>query len=160
MTVLGEKEKRMTLGGHHVVIDVYHYGDGADTTASTFTVSVYGTCGEKYNWVSMSGYMLEPRTDSSLATTAGSDTAIPPGSYPVSQRADQKWELSGVEGRSNIQIHTGNTGANTTGCLMPATKMSYKNGNYYVPGGYSSSAFNQLQDIMSEYGDMITLVVH
>jgi hypothetical protein len=162
MPVFTKEEEREIVGGAHVIIDVYRYGFGPDSTASTFTVSVVGSCGQTESYYpSMSGYMLEPRVDASLATTSGSDTAIPSGSYFVYQRADLKWELSGVEGRSYIQIHTGNSGSDTTGCLMPGGQMSTdSSGDYYIPVGKFSSSFSQLSQIMAEYGDMITINIH
>ncbi len=97
--VLNEKEMKLIIGGHYVTIDVYRYGYGTDSTLSTFSVSVLETCGQTEPcYPTLSGYMLEPRVDNDLATTAGSDTAIPAGSYTVYRRDDGKWELMGVYG--------------------------------------------------------------
>lgn len=147
------------MGGHHVIIDVYRYGYGSDSTTSTFTVNVLGTCGQTEPYYpTLSGYMLEPRVDSYFVTTAGSDTAILPGKYTVFQRSDGKWELQGVEGRSWIQIHIGNTAENTEGCFLPGYGVGYANGDYSV--SESTAMFNELSRIMSKYGDLITIVVH
>ena len=49
-------------------------------------------------------------------------SAIPDGSYPGTLRYDHpdRWriELQGVPGRTNVQIHTGNTPDDTEGCIL------------------------------------------
>ena len=50
-------------------------------------------------------------------------SAIPPGEYPATIRTDatKGWriELSEVPNRTNVQIHVGNTTADSRGCLLP-----------------------------------------
>lgn len=61
------------------------------------------------------------------AATGASNTAsrIPAGTYNATTRADGAlgWriELQGTAPRTNIQIHVGNTPADTTGCILPGT---------------------------------------
>lgn len=61
------------------------------------------------------------------AATGNSATAsrIPAGTYNATVRADGplgwRLELQGTAPRTNIQIHVGNTPADTTGCILPGT---------------------------------------
>jgi hypothetical protein len=146
MPVLTEQERRDTIGGYHVIITMNRYGYGTNATASTFTATAYDNCGNVVG-TSISGYMLEPATNYDLSTTSGSDTAIASGSYSIIKRNDGKYEITGVPGRSGILIHTGTTGGNTTGCLMPGTTMSYSNSSN---SDNSSSNYNGSN---SDYGD-------
>ncbi|OPY91217.1 MAG: hypothetical protein A4E72_00234 [Syntrophus sp. PtaU1.Bin208] len=65
--------------------------------------------------------------DRENAGTNDSATAgrIPAGTYQAHVRTDGPlgWriELEGVPGRTNIQIHVGNTPEDTTGCILPGT---------------------------------------
>jgi hypothetical protein len=158
--VLSEEAQRAIVAGHNVTIELFRSGYGTESTLSTFNLSVTGTCGQTESYYpSVSGYMLEPQVNSDLATTAGSDTAIPAGTYTVYKRPDGKWELSGVEGRSYIQIHPGNTGDDTTGCFLPGYGASVdSDGNYSV--SESNSMYETMSQIMEQYGDMITIIIH
>lgn len=57
------------------------------------------------------------------ANNAPQISSIPKGEYSATIRDDGKlgWriELIGVPGRNNIQLHIGNTIADSTGCLLP-----------------------------------------
>lgn len=54
-------------------------------------------------------------------------SAIPDGTYPGTLRYDHadRWriELSGVPGRTSVQIHTGNTPDDTEGCILVGLKL-------------------------------------
>jgi hypothetical protein len=132
-----------------VEICVTRNGYGNDTTVGTFSATAYTADGRIIN--SMTGYILEPRTDTNLCTTRGSDTAIMAGLYNVVKvAATGRYTLENVPGRTGIQIHSGNTGGHTEGCLLPGSSSSYVNGDYLV--GNSRNTNNALYDLMDRYG--------
>jgi hypothetical protein len=145
MPVLSIEEQREIIGGVSITIDVTRYGEGTNTTVSTFTATLTRDNGTT---ASISGYMLEPRTDSDQCDVAGSDTAICPGSFSLYKRSDGKYELIGVPGRSYIQIHKGSTGDDTTGCLLVGNGVSYNNGDYSVSG--TTTIFTTLSALLDE----------
>ncbi|WP_366521810.1 DUF5675 family protein [uncultured Proteiniphilum sp.] len=100
----------------------------------------------------LSGYMLQPATNPLLPTTEGSDTAIPCGSYDVQATygGNYKWEITDVEGRSAIKIHSGTDHTNTSGCFIPGNSYQMTNGDYSVYG--SKTTFNALDSILEQYG--------
>jgi hypothetical protein len=158
MPVLTAEEERQIVGGYKVIIDVVRSSGGADSTLSTFTVTVYEDDGiTAASGISgYSGFMLEPRLDPSLAQTEGSDTAISSGTYDLFWRADRnRFQLEDVPGRSGIQIHAGNSGNETTGCLLPGTGYSEHdsgsgNTDYSVTG--STTALSGITNILNAYG--------
>jgi hypothetical protein len=164
MPVLSEEDKSKIIGGDYVIITMDRYGYGNTTTASTFNVSIFNDSGTMIG-EPIIGYMLEPETNYNLSTTSGSGTAISSGSYSIIHRADGKYEIVGVPGRSGILIHTGNSGGDTTGCLIPGTSLNYSgstsnessdpdntSGDYTIPGGASTPMYNILAEIMQNHG--------
>lgn len=105
----------------NVVVNTNRLYYGSDATISAFLATAYDNNGNVID--SIEGYFLEPLTDYELATTEGSDTAIMPGTYSIvpksSSKQRYKWYISNVDGRSGIAIHSGKSGSNTTGCLIP-----------------------------------------
>jgi hypothetical protein len=154
MPVLSEEEQTNVVGGYHVVITVTRCGYGNNSTVSMFTATAYDNCGQVVG-TPISGYMLEPATNYDLATTAGSDTAISAGSYSVVYRADGRYEITGVPGRSGILIHTGASVYDTTGCFLPTTSVNFvdNSGSSYVynPSSDSVSYYNSSSDSASYY---------
>jgi natural product precursor len=131
---MSEKEKIDCVGGDHVFINVNRTSSGPNSTLSSFTCNSYDY---EYSLIStISGYFLEPRYDSALSTTSGSDTAICEGSYyivPSTYHGENSYALSNVPGRTGIQIHPGNTGDDTTGCFLPgASYYELSSGDYGV----------------------------
>lgn len=73
-------------------------------------------------------------------------SCIPPGTYTCSKRVSQKrglvfW-IDDVPGRSDVQIHAGNTTNHTSGCVLLGTRVNYDH-NYL----YNSKA--AVQDFMN-----------
>lgn len=135
----------------YVKITVNRVKFGKTTTLSNFEACAYNSSGEKLN--SVTGYFLEPEFDESRNTIDGSDTAIPGGTYDVEPSTYHGrsgfFEIKGVSGRSAIKIHSGNTGADTEGCLMPGTGCSFdeSTGDYRVT--QSKAKFNELRDFLN-----------
>jgi hypothetical protein len=46
------------------------------------------------------------------------ESCIPGGTYHIKKVSAEKWEVLNVPGREGIQIHAGNTAADTTGCIL------------------------------------------
>ena len=66
---------------------------------------------------------------------------------PGTEKACMVWELRGVVGRSEIQIHIGNQVSNSLGCILPATDLSV-NAKDKLWGASSGRAFDKLMDHM------------
>jgi hypothetical protein len=102
------------VGPAQVTIHIDRETETANSTQSTLTV---GTA-------NLQTLELPDRNN---AATNNSDTAgrIPAGNYNAHVRTDGPlgWriELENVPGRANIQIHVGNTPADSTGCILPGT---------------------------------------
>jgi hypothetical protein len=76
-------------------------------------------------------------------------SCIPVGRYPAHRRLSQKrntelFELEHVPGRSNIEIHVGNTTADTEGCVLLGTNYGQVNGQQGITG--SRDAFRKFMD--------------
>jgi hypothetical protein len=63
------------------------------------------------------------------------ESCIPPGEYEFSfmpksssGRYRNCYHIKGVPGRSEILIHTGNTSANTKGCILPGKRKGWLSG--------------------------------
>lgn len=64
-------------------------------------------------------------------------SCIPPGEYTAHRRLSPKrnaelFELDAVPGRSNIEIHVGNTTADTEGCILVGTSFGTVNGQHGI----------------------------
>jgi hypothetical protein len=157
MPVLNEEAQRNIIGGTHVIINVQRYGFGSDTTASYFTATAYDDNGNVIG--SQIGYMLEPATEYSLCNVAGSDTSICAGTYSMSYY-NNHYYVNGVNGRSGIQIHAGNNGGDTSGCLMPGDSIGFSNENYYIPNTHSGGTTTALYEFLNKYsGTGITITI-
>ena len=97
--------------------------------------------------------------DRNNASTGNSNTAgrIPAGTYTAHIRTDgtRGWriELENVPGRTNIQIHVGNTPNDITGCALVGTSR----GQDRVNG--SVNARNQIQNEVQNAGQNVTIQV-
>lgn len=75
-------------------------------------------------------------------------SSIPPGTYAGILRYDHtdqwKIQLTGVPGRSNVQIHTGNTPDDTEGCIIIGKQL----GDYLcsIKPGTSAPAYRDLKN--------------
>lgn len=85
------------------------------------------------------------------------DTCIPAGRYKLFIRPNAETrhdydviELKDVPGRTNIQIHIGNTLANTEGCILVASGWSAPG----VLAGNSSTTYHRLLDHVRELLEM------
>lgn len=74
-------------------------------------------------------------------------SSIPVGTYNGILRYDHsdQWriELQGVPGRTNVQIHTGNTPDNTEGCILIGKELD--SSLCAIKGGTSKPAYNALK---------------
>lgn len=126
MPVLSNSEQSSIVGGS-VKISVNRLGYGENSTLSAWQATAYDVLGNAVSTIS--GYFLEPGCDYDNCTTSGSDTAIAPGTYDVLASTYNGhygyYEISNVEGRYGIKIHSGNTGADTLGCLLPGSSYEY-----------------------------------
>lgn len=154
MPVLSRECLEEFIGGGEVRIGVNRNGYGSDSTASMFIANAYDDKGNLIG--SMSGYFLEPGFNPELSKTSGSDTAIPAGTYsliPCYHNGQSGfYEVSGVDGRSAVHIHPGNSGSDTLGCFLPGSSSGYDSGsdNYYVNG--SKAKWTEFTNFLNSYG--------
>jgi hypothetical protein len=76
---------------------------------------------------------------------------IPAGEYSAHRRLSPKraielFELDAVPGRSNIEIHVGNTTADTEGCILLGTHFGTVNGQHGIVE--SRAAFKHWMDLL------------
>ena len=109
--------------GVRVVVNLNRTDFGNDSTLGHYMATAYDDSGHVVGQIT--GVMLEPGRDYDRETVAGSDTAIPSGTYSVVPSTyhgkSGYYQVAGVPGRSAILIHPGNTGSDTLGCLLPGT---------------------------------------
>ncbi|OJX91988.1 MAG: hypothetical protein BGP01_06820 [Paludibacter sp. 47-17] len=154
MPVLSEEVQSSFIGGGTVKITVNRSFYGDNSTMSYFLATAYDDNGNVIS--SMSGMFLEPTVDYDRSTVENSDTAIKYGTYNVVPSTFNGqtgyYEVTGVEGRTNIKIHLGNTGDDTTGCLLPGTTGYYNSttGESTVTG--SKNMMDQLRNFLGSYG--------
>lgn len=138
----------------HVTIGVNRFGYGETSTCSVFIMQAYDRDGNVID--TASGFFLEPGYDLERNTIAGSDTAIPSGSYPVipayHRGKSGYFEISDVSGRSAIHFHIGNTGADTEGCFLPGSNYSYNPVTNEYTVGNSTVAMNKFRSFINKYG--------
>ena len=155
MPVLSEDVQSSLFGGGTVNITVNRSFYGDNSTMSYFLVTAYDDSGNVIS--SMSGMFLEPTTDYDRCTISGSDTAIKYGTYDVvpSTYKGQSgyYEVSGVEGRTGIKIHAGNTGYDTEGCLIPGTSGYYNSGTGESTVSHSVDKLIELTNFLDQYGN-------
>jgi hypothetical protein len=68
--------------------------------------------------------------------------------HPGTKNEYLVWELRGVEGRSQIQIHPGNKVSHSLGCILPASTLTAKGENLF--GASSRTAFKTFMAKMGE----------
>lgn len=80
------------------------------------------------------------------------DSRIPPGTYTCkahySEAHPGSWELLNVEGRTNILIHSGNTEADTKGCILVGMAAGSISGTPRVNG--SKDAMTLLKGFLTD----------
>lgn len=155
MPVIGEIEQRNYVGGTNDRVNIYvrrssSVGEG---TISSFTATAYDDFGNPIREVT--GFFLEPRVDSTLAMTSGSDTAIEPGTYTLSKSTYKGntgfYQVDNVPGRTNIKIHAGNYHGDTEGCFLPGTSHGIdSSGNAAV--WRSNDKREELTSLLDEHG--------
>ncbi len=152
-----EENPRRRVQGTKVVVNTNRLHYGNDATISAFLATAYDKKGNAID--SIEGYFLEPNTDYELATTENSDTAVMPGTYSIvpkwSSRQKYKWYLKDVEGRTGIAIHGGESGRNTTGCLIPGRayrESVNREGNSYIVSGAKEKT-KELFEFFETYGN-------
>lgn len=135
---------------------------GNDSTMSKFLATAYDENG--FVIATLEGVFLEPGTYYEESKVAGSDTSIAAGTYeviPSTYNGDPGYyEVSGVEGRSQIKIHRGVDGKNTTGCFLPGEtgSLNHSTGEYEV--SESTKKLKELNKFLDNYGkDGITISV-
>ncbi|MEY8685302.1 DUF5675 family protein [Bacteroides sp. AN502(2024)] len=138
--------------GVRVVVNLNRTDFGNDSTLGHYMATAYDAAGCVVGQIT--GVMLEPGRDYDRETVAGSDTAIPSGTYNVvpSTYHGQSgyYQVEGVSGRSAILIHPGNTGNDTLGCLLPGTTGVTGVGDPTVSN--SRSACSELFDFFERNG--------
>ena len=87
-------------------------------------------------------------------------SAIPSGEYPASIRTDgtKGWriELSNVPGRTNVQIHVGNTTADSRGCLLPGKTIE----DSLCKVSESKAAMDLIRDALQQSVPITVKIVH
>lgn len=146
--------------GVNISVNREFYGD--KSTMSKFVATAYDEYGNVIG--TLTGMFLEPGTYYDQSKVAGSNTAITAGTYKVIpstfQGKDGYYEITGVEGRSGIKIHIGNTNIDTTGCFLPGTSgaLNPSSGEYEVSD--SGKKLKELNNFLDQYGkDGITINV-
>lgn len=128
------------------------YGDSS--TMSYFVATAYDSGGNVI--ATLSGMFLEPGAYYDRSKVEGSDTAIMPGTYKVVESTFKGepgyYEVSGVEGRTAIKIHSGRTGKHTSGCFLPGVSGSLNpsTGEYQVSDSDAKS--KELTNFLNRYG--------
>ena len=144
-----------TMQYTYVKISTNRYDYGDNSTISQYTAWAYSQDGDVID--SISGYFLEPETDYGRSNQAGSDTAIPSGTYEIhpysSAKHPNSFQIDGISGRDKVLIHTGNTGGDTEGCFLPGTNEGTpeKDGSPTVVG--SKAEYKELKDFINKYGN-------
>lgn len=77
---------------------------------------------------------------------------IPAGTYPAHRKLSPKrgyevFELENVPGRTNIEIHIGNTTADTEGCILLGSNVGMVNGQHGITG--SAAAFRKFMSLLT-----------
>jgi len=160
MPIINKLEQTFFIGGDFfIIIKVKRSQFGANSTVSTYTTEVWDHCGNKIDWIpSQSGVFLEPKYDPSKATIEGSNTAIKAGMYTVTKRANGRYDVNNVPGRTDVEIHTGTTYGNTTGCLLAGKSATKSGDDFQITAGTSSLAFAELGSLIDTYGSGIGCV--
>ena len=68
--------------------------------------------------------------------------------HPGTEKEILVWELRGVEGRTQIQIHPGNKIAHSLGCILPCSSLAAQDDELF--GSYSRKAFDSFMDMMGD----------
>jgi hypothetical protein len=151
LPTMSKNEQITCTGGNNVVVNVTRFATSSNSTLSYFNCLSYDDCGNCIG--SFSGYFLEPAYNSYFETVSGSDYAISAGSYlvvPSTYRGSESYEISNILGRFGVKIHSGNTGEDTTGCLLPGSDADAWEGDYSVSNSIASK--NQLFETFRQNG--------
>lgn len=155
LPILSKEDQASMIGGDSVRISVNRTYYGDNSTMSHFAARAYDDSGNIISEIT--GVFLEPTTDPERSRISGSDTAIPAGTYDVvpSTYKNQSgyYEISGVDGRSAIKIHAGNTGDHTEGCLLPGTTGIYDEESGESTVSESGPMLKKLTEMMDKHGD-------
>jgi len=112
------------------IVFVGLYSTVAIATPSDFRLTIArkhrsGTCTSGY--LAVNGEIIAYTLELPWRGNAPLISSIPDGSYGAILRYDHadNWriELSGVPGRGNVQIHTGNTPDDTEGCILVGLRL-------------------------------------
>ena len=155
LNILYEYARNNPSTGPCVRVSTSRTGYGTSSTLSVYLATAYDGQGNIIKQTT--GYFLEPVVDGDHNTTEGSDTANPAGEYDIVPSTfhgnSGYYEISGVEGRTRILIHPGNTGENTTGCLLPGTNYNYNEENNEYTVSDSTSKFRELRNMFRQFGN-------
>jgi len=111
-----------------------------------FAYSPIGTFGRLYV-ADRVFYTVEPP----WKDNAVNESCIPEGSYGIRKDTSGEfrgYEITNVSGRTQIEMHVGNTEDDTWGCICPGLNLGYVKGKWAVAN--SKAAFRELRQVMAE----------
>ena len=111
-----------------------------------FAYSPVGTFGRLYV-ADRVFYTVEPP----WRNNAVNESCIPEGSYGIRKDMSGEFrgfEITNVSGRTQIEMHVGNTEDDTLGCICPGLNLGYVKSKWAVVN--SKAAFRELKQVMAE----------
>lgn len=134
-------------------LDRIHFGE-------TFTV------GKLFNGRDFLCYTIEDKVREVIGKPVAEwkiagKTAIPKGYYPVTVTMSNRFKrelplLSNVEGFEGVRIHTGNTSADTEGCIILGS--TWDNKSDFISG--SKLAFDKVFPLIKNSTDKVFIELH
>jgi hypothetical protein len=119
--------------------------------ASDFTLTIhreYSASNCTSGYLAVNGRIQAYTLERPWAGNQPAISAIPVGSYPATLRYDHtdQWriELTGVPGRTHVEIHTGNTPDDTEGCILIGKQLGADLCS--IKGGTSKTAYQDLKN--------------